>query len=106
MIRAAVASFGPHAVAGLQSAADLHGIGGAPDSPFTHLITPRRLGGGIRVLDVSIRCHQIDLADHDITVIDGIPVTTAARTLMDLTLLPDIVPRIVRAALAAPRKRS
>jgi predicted transcriptional regulator of viral defense system len=84
MVRAAIASFGLNAVVGLQTAAELHGIGGAPPSSRTHVITPRRLGRGVRILDPSIRCHQIDLADEDMTVIDGIAVTTAARTLMDL----------------------
>jgi predicted transcriptional regulator of viral defense system len=84
LIRAAIASFGPHAVVALHSAAELHGIGGAPASTQVHVITPRALGRGRRILDRSIRSHQMELDDADVTVVDGIPVTTAARTLMDL----------------------
>ncbi len=84
MIRAAITSFGPRAVIGLGTAAELHGIGGAPPSRVIHIVTPRATGRGRRVLDSSIRAHQINLRDDEVIVIDGIPVTTAGRTLMDL----------------------
>lgn len=88
-VRAAVASFGQDAVVGLQTAADLHGIGGASPSTWIHLILPASVGRARRILDPAIKPHQFALRDEDVTVLSGIRVTTAARTLMDLVCCLD-----------------
>ncbi|HEY1489304.1 MAG TPA: type IV toxin-antitoxin system AbiEi family antitoxin [Micromonosporaceae bacterium] len=89
LVRAAVASFGASAVVGLQTAAELHGIGGAPASSRIHIITPRTAGRGRRILDTTVSAHQFELLDEDVNEIGGIRVTTPARTLMDLVCCLD-----------------
>jgi very-short-patch-repair endonuclease len=88
-IRAAVESFGPHAVAGFQSAAALWGIGGAWPTPIVHVIVPGQVARPRRMIDLDIRPHQTRLHDDDVTEIDGIRVTTPARTVFDLVLILD-----------------
>jgi very-short-patch-repair endonuclease len=89
VVRAAWASCGRHAVIGLQTAAELHGIAGAISTPQVHVLTPRERGRGRRIVDNVVKVHQIDLEDGDITEINGLLVTTAARTLMDLVCCLD-----------------
>jgi very-short-patch-repair endonuclease len=90
-IRAAAASYGRHAVVGLHTAAELHGIGGAPPTQAVHLLLPGTEGRPRRVLDTSIRPHQMSLQPMETTTVDGIAVTTPLRTMIDLVLALDRV---------------
>jgi very-short-patch-repair endonuclease len=89
LIRAAASSFGRNAVVGLHTAAEMHAICGVPSSTLVHMITPRLLGRGRRMVDTKVKVHQLDLVDEDVTEIDGIRMTTPARTLMDLVCCLD-----------------
>jgi len=88
-IRAAIFSYGPDAVVGLQTAAELHGIGGPATTPLIHVFVPGRLGRARRVIDTTIRPHQITLREADITVVSGVRVTTVGRTIVDLVTCID-----------------
>ena len=88
-IRAAVFSYGPDAVAGLHTAAELHGIGGPPPTPFVHVFVPGKLSRARRIIDTTIRPHQITLRDADVTVVSGVRATTVGRTLVDLVAFLD-----------------
>jgi very-short-patch-repair endonuclease len=75
---AAVLACGEGAVLSHRAAAALHGVGPAPSGP-TDVTTPRRHRPR------GIRAHHVRRLDPaDATVVDGIPVTTLARTLLDL----------------------
>jgi very-short-patch-repair endonuclease len=73
----------------------LRGGGG----PLSHVTCPRRLRSTAR-----IRMHYARLVDDEMTIDEGIPVTTPARTLLDLApLLPS--PTLGRMIDAAPWSR-
>ncbi|MGH9243879.1 MAG: type IV toxin-antitoxin system AbiEi family antitoxin domain-containing protein [Acidimicrobiales bacterium] len=59
------------------TAAAVHGLGAAPRKP--HVIAPRQCSGrrGLAVV------HRIDLDTRDRLIVDGIPCTGVARTLID-----------------------
>ncbi len=86
--RAAVQSVGPAAgaVASHDTAAHLHGIDTVRRQPFEHVTIPRSTR---RPQRAALWLHAHDLSDDDITVVDGIPTTTVARTLLDLLLRAD-----------------
>jgi hypothetical protein len=77
---AAVLACGPGAVLSHRSAADLHGLRRTDRAPIDVIVagrTARRHGG--------IDLHRsVSLAPGDVTTVDGIPVTTVARTALDL----------------------
>jgi predicted transcriptional regulator of viral defense system len=74
---AAVLAAGPGAVLSHSSAAALWGIRDAEGArPEVTVARRRRL--------TSVTTHRIALAEDEITINDGIPVTTPARTLLDL----------------------
>jgi predicted transcriptional regulator of viral defense system len=62
-----------------QSATRLHGLG---DLPNTHIemTVPRRR----TMRDPGVRLHRAGLTEPEVTVLDGLPVTTPARTICDL----------------------
>jgi very-short-patch-repair endonuclease len=77
---AAVLACGPNAVLSHRSAAGLHGI--RPDNRATADIT---LPGQSARRRPGIKVHRSStLTEADITIVDGIPCTTVARTLVDL----------------------
>jgi very-short-patch-repair endonuclease len=81
---AATFATGPGAVISHRSAAILHGLLGSAAARIDVTSRCRRSPGR------SIRAHQTrTLAPQDVTAVDGIPVTSIARTLLDLT---DVVP--------------
>lgn len=86
--RAAVQSVGPaaQAVASHDTAARLHGINTVRREPFEHVTIPR---GTRRPQRPPLWLHAHDLSHDDVTVVDGIPTTTVARTLLDLLLRAD-----------------
>ena len=78
--RAAVLACGPGAVLSHRSAADLHGLRKDARAAIDVMVPPtgqRRLKG----IDVH---RSVTLTPADITIVDGIPVTTVARTALDL----------------------
>jgi hypothetical protein len=82
LIRASGMGFLDDRVVSHQSAAALWGlplIGAA--SQDVHLLVPKATGGRS---DPGIRRHALGVSPEDVTVIDGIPVTTLARTLVDV----------------------
>ena len=77
---AAVLACGPGAALSHREAAALHGL--RPSSRGSIDVTsPRRTGRGRRGIDVH---SGAILEPHDVIVVDGIPCTTVARTLLDL----------------------
>jgi predicted transcriptional regulator of viral defense system len=79
---AAVLAIGPGAVLSHRDAAGLHGI-----RPANHervdVTTPRRGRGNQERIEV----HHATLDPLDVTVVRGVPVTTIARTLVDLAAI-------------------
>lgn len=86
---AAVLSAGPEAVAVLETAAMVHGIAGARRTGRIHLSLPAAGARSRRFTDETMCLHQFVLRPHETTVIDGISVTTAVRTVADLMLASD-----------------
>jgi predicted transcriptional regulator of viral defense system len=83
---AAVLACGPGAALSHREAAALHGLR-ASNRSRTDVTTKRRLRTRRSGIDVH---HSTTLDAKDITTVDGIPVTTVARTLVDLA---DVVPK-------------
>jgi very-short-patch-repair endonuclease len=83
---AAVLACGPGAALSHREAAALHGLRSS-DRTRIDVTTRRRLRGRRPGLDVH---YTITLAARDVTSVEGIPVTTVERTLVDLA---DVVPR-------------
>jgi very-short-patch-repair endonuclease len=90
---AAVLAAGPGAVLSHRSAAALWGIWGTQRAKPEVIVARRRRLSGIDT-------HRIALPDDEITTRDGIPVTTPARTLLDLAeqLTPQRLERAVHEA--------
>lgn len=80
---AAVLACGPGAVLSHRSAATLHGIRRG-DPSRTDVPAPGRVGRR-----KGIRAHQAALPPDEIAEVDGVPVTTVARTLLDLAAVVD-----------------
>jgi hypothetical protein len=99
-VRAAVALL-PDAVASHFTAAGLLGFGYEDEIAATVLVHSRTTHTfpGVRVF----RCH--DLLNHHVAVINGLPVTTAARTLVDVSALVSR-PRLEHLVDAAVASRS
>lgn len=95
---AAVLSAGEGAAASHLSAAFLHGLLTGP-GPRIHVVTRR----WDRVHRSGFRLHEsLDLINEDITVVAGIPTTTATRTVVDLgAVAPRRVERALEAGIAA-----
>lgn len=68
------------AVVSHETAAELHGIGDLPDDMITFTTSKRR-----QSRQPDIRFHTTVLNSEEITYLDGLPVTTVARTILDLT---------------------
>jgi hypothetical protein len=76
----ATLSAGPGCVVSHRAAAALHGFDRFPAGPVEVLV-----GRPYRSRDPRVRVHSTRrLDEEDLTVVDGIPVTTAERTLIDL----------------------
>ncbi|HEX3239720.1 MAG TPA: DUF559 domain-containing protein [Solirubrobacterales bacterium] len=78
---AAVLASGPDAVLSHRSAGQLHRI--VPRRAIEIEVTRPRSAR----LAVGIRSHQASLPADEVTVVDGIPATTAARTVFDLAAI-------------------
>ena len=80
---AAVLGSGPEAALSHHSAAALWGIGSGRE--LIHVTAPRRgRSGG------ALRRHFAELPDDERTTVEGIPVTTAPRTVLDLAATADV----------------
>lgn len=80
-------SVGPGAVASHESAAWIHGVEllGAPGGhPAASQVTLTRPPGHNRSGRAGVRVHSAQLPAHHVTVEYGMPVTTVARTIVDL----------------------
>jgi very-short-patch-repair endonuclease len=90
---AAVLAYGPDALLSHQTAAAQWGIG-QPSTKF-HVTTPTT-----RQSRPAIRAHSGILHEEDVTVRDGIPVTSVARTILDLAsqLNADRLTRVIEDA--------
>jgi hypothetical protein len=82
-IRAALLTLGEDAVATLTSAAHLLDLPYAPADDVVQVATPAALR---RLDQEGLIARQLVIAEHDVTRVDGMRVTTPARTLADLIL--------------------
>ncbi|GAA4679316.1 type IV toxin-antitoxin system AbiEi family antitoxin domain-containing protein [Phytohabitans rumicis] len=82
-IRAALLSCGPAAVAILASAGILYRWPVLPDDPTVQVSLP---AAGRRLDQPGLTARQLVLAEEDVTAVDGLAVTTPARTAADLLL--------------------
>jgi len=97
-IAAAVAVAGPNAVASHQTAAQLYGLAllGRPDaSPISVSVS----SGNDRLLQgpPPVRIRHTSLPRAHVSVRDGVPVTSVARTVIDLVRLTPFRPAVVAA---------
>jgi predicted transcriptional regulator of viral defense system len=100
---AAVLACGPGAVLSHQSAAALWGIRGSAAS-VVDVTAPTRGGRGRK----GIRVHRGDrLVDAEVTIVDGVPCTTVARTVVDLAgvLAPGALEYAIHRAQSTRRLR-
>ncbi|HEX5597652.1 MAG TPA: type IV toxin-antitoxin system AbiEi family antitoxin domain-containing protein [Micromonosporaceae bacterium] len=82
-IRAALLTLGSHATATLTSGAYLHGFPVLPPDPMVQISTPAPL----RRLDQNgLIVRQLVLDEDDVTLVDGMRVTSCVRTAADLVL--------------------
>ena len=84
LIRAALFSAGPRAVAVLSTAAEVLNIAGLPAGGTIHVSLPGPLARPRRSSDPQVQIHQLVLRPGETTMADGVPVTTPARTVADL----------------------
>ena len=95
---AAGAAIGPHAVLGYRAACTFYGLDGVRPTPFEWCVPH-----GSRPSEQLVRQRR-RFDELDITVIDGLAITTVPQTLVDVATIehPDVVERAVESAL---RKR-
>ncbi|HEU4349715.1 MAG TPA: type IV toxin-antitoxin system AbiEi family antitoxin domain-containing protein [Actinoplanes sp.] len=82
-IRAAVASLGPHAIAVLDTAAELHHLAGLRPTEQIHVSLPGRYARPLRRREPDLVVHQLVLPRAQTGWIDGIPVSSPLRTVAD-----------------------
>ncbi|MEU5939133.1 type IV toxin-antitoxin system AbiEi family antitoxin domain-containing protein [Micromonospora sp. NPDC047548] len=93
-IRAAVTSLGPQAFVVLDTAAELHRIGGLRPTSAIHVSVPADRPRPQRPADPDLVVHQISVAPADVAEVGGLPVTTPVRTLADVLLRVDRYPAV------------
>ncbi|MEV4809507.1 DUF559 domain-containing protein [Micromonospora avicenniae] len=93
-IRAAVASFGPGAVAVLATAAELHGIAGLRSTDEIHLSVPGPLARPARAGQPDVVVHQLAIAPEQVDLVQGVAATRPLRTLTDLVLREERYPAV------------
>lgn len=84
VIRAAVASAGPGAVAVLDTAAEMWGIAGLRRTALVHVSVPPDSPRAQRRRHPDIVVHQLGLRSADVTSVAGIPATTPVVTVADV----------------------
>nr|WP_239542224.1 type IV toxin-antitoxin system AbiEi family antitoxin domain-containing protein [Micromonospora terminaliae] len=93
-IRAAVESLGVGAVAVLDTAAELHRIGGLRATSAVHVSVPPDRPRPQRPADPDLVVHQLTLGPADVGTAAGVPVTTPVRTVADVILRADRYPAV------------
>ncbi|MEU1687130.1 type IV toxin-antitoxin system AbiEi family antitoxin domain-containing protein [Micromonospora sp. NPDC005707] len=93
-IRAAVESLGAGAVAVLNTAVELHRIGGLRATSAVHVSVPPDSPRPQRPADPDLVVHQLTLAPGDVGSCAGIPVTTPVRKVADVILRADRYPAV------------
>ncbi|MET8305496.1 hypothetical protein [Micromonospora sp. NPDC005173] len=88
-IRAAVASFGPAAVAVLATAAELHGLAGMRVTELIHLSVPGPVARPARLAHPEVVVHQLVIPPEHLVRVDGVGATGLLRTIADLSLRAD-----------------
>lgn len=88
-VRAAVESFGPHAVVVLGTAAELYGIAGTARTEEIHLSLPGQVARPVRAAHPEVVVHQLVLGPAQVGRVHGIAVTVPVRTVADLVLRAD-----------------
>lgn len=88
-IRAAVMSLGRGAVAVLDTAAELQGIGGLRKTDEIHVSLPGAAAKAARATDPAVTVHQLVIPADAVTQIRGVAVTNPLRTVADLVLRVD-----------------
>jgi very-short-patch-repair endonuclease len=96
IIRAALLSAGPHAVAVLGTAAEVLGIAGIPATDEVHLSLPGPKARPRRYADEGVHLHQLVLRHDQLMTVNGMRVTMPARTVADLMTR---TPRLVAVAV-------
>ncbi|MGK5442760.1 hypothetical protein ACSNN7_13220, partial [Micromonospora sp. URMC 105] len=86
---AAVTSLGAGAFAVLDTAAELHRIGGLRPNPAVHVSVPVERPRPQRPTDPDLVVHQLTVDRGDICRVAGVPATTPLRTLADVILRAD-----------------
>ncbi len=97
---------GPSAALSHHSAAELHGFDSTDQRPSgTWVVTSH--ARRVRCLDDLTLTRSRSFADHEATVIDGLAVTSRARTVLDLAAILDDheLERVVESALRGPNPK-
>lgn len=93
-IRAAVTSLGPGAFAVLDTAAELHRIGGLRPTSAIHVSVPVNRPRPQRPADPDLVVHQLSVGPDGVCEVAGVSVTTPLRTLADVILRVDRYPAV------------
>ncbi|SCF08971.1 Protein of unknown function [Micromonospora chaiyaphumensis] len=93
-IRAVVESLGAGAVAVLDTAAELHRIGGLRATSAVHVSVPPDRPRPQRPADPDLVVHQLALCPADVATAAGVPATTPVRTVADVILRADRYPAV------------
>ncbi|MGN9811862.1 hypothetical protein ACTMSW_21195 [Micromonospora sp. BQ11] len=88
-IRAATASFGPCAAVVLETAAELHRIGGSRQVDQIHLSLPGPAARPARLAHPDVVVHQLVIPPAHLVTVDGMITTAPVRTVADLVLRLD-----------------
>jgi len=86
-LEAAVLALGPESAISMRSAAALLGL--LSYQPATPQVTVRRHGGKLSRPGIEVHVSSTLRIDRDVARVDGIPVTTVARTFLDLACIFD-----------------
>lgn len=89
LTRAGFLSAGPHAVAVLDTAAAVHGIGGLTHDRTIHVSLAGARARPQRIVDGGLVLHQFVIEPEHIVTVDGVAVTSPTRTVADLILRLD-----------------
>lgn len=93
-IRAAAVSLGPGAFAVLDTALELHGIGGLRRTPQVHVSVPVDRPRPQRALAPWLIVHQVTVGPGDVAEVTGVRATSPLRTVSDVILRVDRYPAV------------
>jgi Transcriptional regulator, AbiEi antitoxin/AbiEi antitoxin C-terminal domain/Protein of unknown function (DUF559) len=106
-LAAALAIVGPRAIASHYDAALIHGLAllDRPPASVSSVSHPRGLPGG-RARRPGVRVHLVSLPSDQVTTANGVPVTTVARTVVDLARTTRFTAGVVAADSALYRRKT